>query len=134
MGYNIEISFNIIKHSSITEIQSYIKDLAEECRCNFIYYDYEYEPNAKYKREHCIITANFDNLNIIKFMKTIKKTEGLYIETIYDDFSHLILYASKYYQTQKMTKGCVKEYKREKRERALSEDDTIILNSVQSRS
>jgi hypothetical protein len=134
MGYNIEISFNIINHNNITEIKNYIKKIAEECRCNFLYDDYEFEPHAKYKREHCIITANFDNLDIINFVKKIKKTEGLYIETIYDDFSHLILYASKYYQTQKMTKGCVKEYKREKRERSLSEDDTIILNSVQRRS
>jgi hypothetical protein len=132
MGYNIEISYNIIKHSSVTEIQNNIKGLAEECSCNFFYEDYEFEYNTCYQRKHCIITVNLDNLNTIKFVKRIKKIDGLYIESIYDDFSNMILYASKYYQTQKMSKGCVNEYKQEKRERSYSEDDTIILNTVKT--
>jgi hypothetical protein len=56
--------------------------------------------------------------------------EGLYIEMIYDEEINRILYASKYYQTQKMDKYIVKDYNSNKRKRSYSEDDTLILDAI----
>jgi hypothetical protein len=133
MGYNIELSFDIFKNSSITEIQNNIKDIATRHNCNYCYEDYEFEKNVQYQRRHCIMTANFENSNInylVDFLKNINKTEGLYIELIYDEEINKILYASKYYQTQKMNKSCAKDYNNEKRERSYSEDDILILDAI----
>jgi len=133
MGYTIEISFNILKQSSVTKIQDKVKNLAVECGCQYLYDDYEVEMNVQYKRNNCIMTVNFCDTNItyfIYFLKYIKSVDGLNIETIYDDLTNMILYASKYYQTQKMNKGCAKDYQVQKRKRSYSEDDTMILNVV----
>jgi hypothetical protein len=56
--------------------------------------------------------------------------EGVHIELIYDEIINKILYASTYYQTQKMDKKISKEYKIEKRERIYSEYDTMILDAI----
>jgi hypothetical protein len=133
MGYNIELSFDILKHSSISEIQNIIKELANKNKCNYCYEDYEYETNVQYKRQHCIMTTHFENSNIkylVEFLKNISNMEGLHIEVIFDEELNKILYASKYYQTQKMNKYIVKEYNSNKRERSYSEDDTLILDAI----
>ena len=130
MGYNIEVSFNVYKNSSVTETQDSIKILATNCGCNYFYEDYEFETNVQYQRRHYVITVNFENNSNIKFitdfLKNIKRVKGLYIESIYDDETNVILYASKYYQTQKMIKG--NNYKEERKKRSYSEDDTKIIN------
>ena len=134
MGYSIEVSFNILKHSSITETQDFIMNLATFYGCISCYLDYEFETNVQYKRTHSILVVNFDNSNmyyLIEFLKKIRMTSGLFIETIYDDNSSMILYASKYYVTQKMDKNIAKEYSKNKRKRSYSEDDTMILNTVE---
>ena len=41
MGYNIELSFNILKNSSVSEVQNNIKELAIKNNCNYFYEDYE---------------------------------------------------------------------------------------------
>jgi len=130
MGYNIEVSFNVYKNSSVTETQDNIKMLATNSGCNYFYEDYEFENNIHYQRRHYVITVNFErNLNIkfiTDFLKNIKRQKGLYIESIYDDESNVILYASKYYQTQKMIKG--NNYKEERKKRSYSDDDMQIMN------
>jgi len=130
MEYNIEVSFNIYKHSSVTETQDNIKNLASNSGCNYFYEDYEFENNIQYQRRHYVITVNFDknaNIKLITdFVINIKKDKGLYIETIYDDETNVILYASKYYQTQKMLKE--NNYKEERKKRSYSEDDVKIIN------
>jgi hypothetical protein len=136
MGYNIEVSFNISKHSSVTELQEFVKEQAQKYNCSSCYEDYEYETNVQFKRNHCIMTTNFDELNIIyfiAFLKNIKLVPGLYIECIYDDANNSILYASSYYLTQKMEKHFAKTYKTEKRKRSYSEDDIMILNEVEKK-
>ena len=103
MGYSIEVSFNILKHSSVTETQNFILNLATTYGCISCYVDYEFETNVQYKRNHNIIVINFENTNIynlIEFLKKIKMTSGIFIETIFDDNMNMILYASKYYLTQ----------------------------------
>jgi hypothetical protein len=130
MGYNIEVSFSLVKNSSVTELQQNIKNLAEECSCFYYYEDYEFETHVMYQRKHCIITVNSNNsdiYNLIKFLKYIKNTKGLYIEVIYDEDSNKIIYASKYYITQKMSKGSSKYYKDERKKKVYTEDDAKII-------
>jgi hypothetical protein len=132
MGYNIEVSFNILKHSSVTEIQELIKEQAHNCGCNFCYEDYEFETNVQYKRNHCIMLTNFEIENtayFITFLRKIKRIPGIYIECIYDDENNNILYASRYFLTQKITEK--KSYKTEKRKRCYSEEEILILNEVE---
>jgi hypothetical protein len=133
MGYNIEVSFNVLKTGSVTELQQNVKNYAEECGCDNFYEDYEFENKSQFQRRHCIMTANFSPTNmtyLIKFLKFVKSNHGLYLESIYDDDSNIILYASQYYITQKMDKGCAKEFAIEKRKRSYSEDETMILHSI----
>ena len=136
MGYNVEVSFDILKHSSVTELQEFVKEQAHSCGCNSCYEDYEYETNVQFKRNHCIMVSNFDETNtlyFIDFLKNIKCNPGLYIECIYDDTNNSILYASSYYLTQKMEKHFAKTWKKEKRKRSYSEDDIMILNEVEKK-
>ena len=67
---------------------------------------------------------------LIKFLKCIKNTKGLYIELIYDEDSNKIIYASKYYITQKMSKGSSKYYKDERDKKAYTDDDNIIIETM----
>lgn len=136
MGYNVEVSFDISKHSSVTELQEFVKEQAHNCGCDSCYDYYEYETNVQFKRNHCIMVTNFDETNIIyfiDFLKIIKCIHGLYIECIYDDTNNSILYASSYYLTQKMDKHFSKKWKTEKRKRSYSEDDIMILNEVEKK-
>ena len=136
MGYNVEVSFDILKHSSVTELQEFVKEQAHSCGCNSCYDYYEYETNVQFKRNHCIMVSNFDETNtlyFIDFLKNIKCVPGLYIECIYDDTNNRILYASSYYLTQKMEKHFAKTFKAEKRKRSYSEDDIMILNEVEKK-
>ena len=131
MGYNIEVSFNILKNSSVSEIKNMIINGANGCE--FCYEHYEYDSHTQFKRNHCVMTVYFSETNItelVKFVKFIRKIKGIYLESIYDDSERYILYASQYYITQKMNKICGKSYKKERRERSYSEDENMILNSI----
>ena len=133
MGYNIEVSFNILKNSSVTELQAIVRNLAEECGCESFYEDYEYETNTQFKRNHCIMIVNFqdkNSINLLHFLRFIRSKEGLFLESIYDEDTRTILYASQYYVTQKMNKSNAKVFKREKRERSYSDDENMILKTI----
>ncbi len=133
MGYNIEVSFDVLKNSSGTELLNNVRDLAEECLCEHFYEDYEFENKTQYKRNHCIITINFTHKEInymIKFLDNIRKNKNLYVETIYDENNHSILYASQYFITQKMNKNAAKDFKIMKRKRSYSDDENMILHTV----
>jgi len=131
MGYNVEVSFSLVANSSVTEIQDNIKDLAAICGCSFYYDDYEFDDTTKHKRNHSIIVLNFNNSDIqdlIKFLINIKSTKGLYIEVIYDECNSKIIYASKYYTNQQMSKYSSKSFKEERKTRTYSEDDVKIID------
>jgi hypothetical protein len=133
MGYNIELSFNVLKSSSISEQILLIKNLANEYNYNYLYDDYEYSINKNDKKTTCVMLLNFDNINtnyLVKFLRYIKSNNLFYIEVIYDENSSQILYASQYYLTDKMNKHSVNQYKKNKRVRSYSEDDTLILNTI----
>ena len=41
MGYNVESSLNILKHTNITEVQNKIKEIVNDSFCNFFYDNYD---------------------------------------------------------------------------------------------
>lgn len=107
MGYNIEISFNIIKQCSVIEIIENVKSFAKFLECEIFYHDYEMEFYTLNKRNHCIITVVFSQnsiINLIKFLKYIKKQPFLHIESIFNDKTNILIYTSKYYKTKMMNK------------------------------
>ena len=131
MGYNIEISFNVLKNSSILKLLEEIRMKANEHECENFYQDYEFENKVQFQRRHCLIMIEFSQENVknmIDFLNIIKKNNKLYIELIYNEDNHSILYASQYFMTQKMDKHAAKKFKSEKRERSYSEDEIDILN------
>lgn len=133
MGYNIEVSFNIYKNGSVTQLLEKVRNLAEDCLCENFYEDYEFENKVKYERRHCVMTINFsqENIdNIVIFLKNIKKNKGLLVELIYDEDNNVILYASQYYISQKMNKLSAKTFKLKRLERSYSSDENLILKSV----
>ena len=133
MGYNIELSFNILKNSSITELLNDIKLLAENCGCSDFYDDYEFENKFQFERRHCIISVDFSQEkinNMIEFLISVKKFEGVFIELIYDLFKNKVLYASQYYITNKMDKYTAKEFKLERKTIVYSDIENVILNIV----
>ena len=133
MGYTVESSLNILKHTNITEVQNKIKEIANDSVCNFFYDNYEFENNKQIKRTNYTFTTNFENdsiVNVPYFIKNIKKIPGIYIENIYDDDANVLLYASKYYQRVMMNPLLAKGYNTNKRVRSYSEDDTKILREL----
>lgn len=137
MGYNIEISFNVLKLTSVTKIVDDVKELAEKHCCTYCYNDYDFDYKTQYQRSHGIIVLNFSHPNIhllIDFLRSIRKSEGLYIEVIYDETTSSILYASQYYITQKMEKNLAKTFSKNKRERSYSDDDNMILDTFKRKS
>jgi hypothetical protein len=131
MGYNIEISFNILKNPNTSQMEKEIISIALANSCNHFHNFYEME-NGHIPRNHSIFTTHFDEhkiQNILNFLRDIKKTKGLYIESIYDDEANKLLYASTYYLTT-MRKDCANQFKQEKRVRSYSEDELIILNEL----
>jgi len=136
MGYSIEVSFDILKNSSVSELKSNVIQLANECGCKYYYDIYEFEKNTQFRRAHCVLNLNFEETTtnfLVEFLRKIKKSEEIYIESIFEDDTNKLLYASKYYLTQKMDKGIAKNFKANRRERSYSEDDKMILNVVENK-
>jgi len=133
MGYNIEVSINMMKHPNVSEIKREITDFALELNCDHYYYIYEVENKIRIPRNHIIIVVNFDDseiFNCAHFLKTIKKMKNLHIECIYDDeIACNLLYASQYYLST-VEKDKVIKYNKNKRERSLSDNDKTILEPV----
>lgn len=133
MGYNIEVSFNVLKNGSMTKLLEDTKKCAEECFCEDFYEDYEFENKVQFARRHCVLSVKFSESklnNMIEFLNNVKKNNGLFVELIYNEENESILYASQYFITQKMDKYVAKTFKTERRERSYSDDETMILKAV----
>ena len=137
MGYNIEVSINLLRHTNISEIKKEIADYALDYDCNYYYYLYEMEGGCRIPRNHCIMVINFDDdqiFNCASFLKLIKRIKTLHIECIYDDdIVCKLIYASQYYQTT-MEKDKAIKYNKFKRERSLSDNEKMILEQVSKKS
>jgi hypothetical protein len=101
MGYNIELSINMLNVTKFSEIENTIYDVAETYNCNNIYSLNEADGTLKIPRYHCVYVVTFseDSFDdLIKFVKFIKKCKiSCYIECIYNDNMFKLLYASSYY-------------------------------------
>jgi len=132
MGYNIEVSFNILKNKNVSELEDYITSVAKDCKCSSSYSLIEMETNTFMQRNHNVITSIFDEMNVndlVNYIKTIKKIKGIYIESIFNEETKQIIYASQYYLTI-LDKFVSKSYKLNKRARSYSEDETIIIDEL----
>ena len=136
MGYIIEISFNFLKQSNVSELLEDIKSYAFDLNCKSFYEDFEYEIYSQFKRNHGVITIIFNEneiINLINFLRFIKSKNGLYLESIFDENNNNLLYASQYYITKKMNKQLGKSFKNKRRERSYSEDEILILNIIKQK-
>lgn len=132
MGYNIEVSFNLLKNSNVSELEDTIITMAKNSDCTFYYSNCEIEKNLAIQRNHMVITLVFDQCKVdtmLQFIKDMKKIKGIYIESIFNEETNGMIYASQYYLTL-IDKQLSKNYKSNKRERSYSEDDIIILHEV----
>jgi len=133
MGYNVEVAFDMIKHSNVSEMKEKISSFALDFDCDYYYYQYEMINNAKMNRNHCIIIINFEDdqiFNCAEFIKTIKKINGLHIECIYEDtLLCKLIYASQYY-LKNIDKDKVIIYNKFKRERGYSDNENMLLDIV----
>jgi hypothetical protein len=136
MGYTIEISFDITKHSNVSLLKEQITGLALDFDCDNYYYFYEMDGAIRIPRNHCIIAVQFIEENLFQcadFIKTIKKIHDVHIECIYeDDILCKLIYASRYY-LQHVDKRAVVIYNKFKRERSYSDNETIILEIVEKK-
>jgi len=133
MGYNIEISFNILKQCSINDGKKYLIELACDYLCESYFVDFEMENSYHFKRNHCVITIHFENLqinNMIEFIKFIRKDKIYYIETICHDDSNHCIYASKHYLFHNVHKILAKDYITQKKIIIMSEQDKAILSAL----
>jgi len=133
MGYNVELSFNILKQSSISNFIKSVVDVAENNGCKNYYYNCEFNNDIYQQRNHYVLIFDFENEifeNFLNFIKNIKKIRNLNIEIIYEN-NNVILYASSYYLSKMMDKQIAKNYKKNKRERSYSEDEILVLNEVE---
>jgi hypothetical protein len=99
MTYYIEISYDTRKHNC-SELNKLLVNISQQHNCFRSYDDYEINGYDRVvKRNHCINTFLFeeiDMLQIYKFIRKINKLSKVYIESVYTDL--YILFASKKYQ------------------------------------
>ena len=135
MAYQIEISFNLKKRGNLTETKNLIINKANKFESNRYYENFEMAcVNRTMKRNHYVLTFFFETSQelVAKFIKFIKSENNIYIESIYDDNNHDLLYASSKYLNM-MEKECVKAYLNNKKKGIFKEKYSIIINQVNNK-
>ena len=132
MGYNIEISVNILKETKFSEVEKSIKGIAEFYSCDNIYSLTEEDGTKKIPRYHCVyviyfVDDNFDNL--IKFLKFIKNFKSSYIECIYKNDICKLLYASSFY-LKSIDKELSKKYKNFIKDKNFTQNENKLLREL----
>ena len=69
---------------------------------------------------------------LAKFVKFVKKESSIYIESIYDEASNKLFYASNKYFNM-MEKDCVKAYLSNKKNGVFKEKYSVIINEVNNK-
>jgi len=140
MGYTLEISFDLLNRTAddIHTKRDALIDLALASQCDHHYTLYETQPPsndggaASPARHHEILVVHFldddDSLfSCAAFLRMVRKQSGLTLECIYEDnITCKLLYASRGYM-QLMEPGAAQRFRREKRERSLSETEKSLL-------
>ena len=83
MGYNIEISVNMLKETNFFEIERNIQDTANFYSCNSLHVSSEEDGTKKIPRYHCIFVVNFLDENFDNFIKFIKVLIDICVTTYF---------------------------------------------------
>lgn len=132
MGYNIEVSVNMLKNTNFSEIEMKIKSMAEFYSCDNIYSFTEEDGTIKIPRYHCIYVVNFldDNFdNLINFLKFIKRHKSSYIECVYENDIFKLLYASSFY-LKSIDKELSKKYKQFIKDKHFTPNENKLLSEL----
>lgn len=132
MGYNIEISVNILKETKFSEIENTIHNIAQLYNCYNIYTVSEEDGTLKIPRYHSIYVINFleeDFDNLIKFLKYFKNYKSGYIECIYDNDIYKLLYASSFYLNN-IDKELSKKYKQFIKDKKFTPNEIKLLTEL----
>jgi len=130
MGYNIEISINILKETKISEKEFYIKDIAKSNFCDNIFLLNEVDGTNKIPVYKCIYIVEFNDDKfdfIIQFIKQIKKIKSLNIECVFNNSKNYLIYASSFY-LQNINVDISKKYKKYKLENNFLQNDKTIID------
>ena len=130
MGYNIEISVNVLKETKFLEVEKTIRDIAEFYSCDNMYSLTEEDGTAKIPRYHCIYVIYFidNNLdNLVKFIKYIKTQKSSHIECLYENnLPNKLLYASSLY-LKSINKGLLNKYRQFIKNKVFTQNETKLL-------
>ena len=130
MGFNIEISINLLKNTNVTEIKNDVIHWATHYNCQEFYSFSETEGMLKNPICKYIVNIEFSEKsmpNLLDFIKNMKTNKNVHIECIYaNDVLSKLIYASQVY-LKTLHKDSVNNYKSFKRQRSYSEDEQMIL-------
>ena len=132
MGYNVEISVNMLKETKFSEVEKTIQGIAEFYSCDNIYSLTEEDGTKKIPRYHCVYVINFvdENFdNLVKFLKFIKNHKSSYIECIYENDMYKLLYASSFY-LKSIDKELSKKYKQFIKDKNFTPNETKLLREL----
>ena len=131
MGFNVEISVNLLKDSKFSEIENTIQDIAEFYECESIYSISEEDGTKKIPRYHLLYIINFEYDNFekfIKFLKIMKNYKKVCIESIFNNTlcKSKLLYASSYYLNN-IDKDISEKFKKFLKDKQFSPNEKILL-------
>jgi len=132
MGYNIDISVNMVKEKTFSEIETTIVNTAELYGCESVVLISEEDGTIKIPRYHMIFVINFveENFeNFIKFIKLIKDYKKCYIESIYNNSINKLVYASSTY-LKNIDKEISNKYKKFICEKKFTPNENILLKEL----
>lgn len=132
MGYNVEISVNLLKETKFLELEKTIQGIAEFYNCDNFYIFNEEDGTIKIPRYHSIYVIyfgyeNFDNL--VKFLKFIKKYKISYIECLYENDVYKLIYASSFY-LKGLDKELSKKYKQFIKDKNFTPNEIKLLREL----
>ena len=130
MGYNIELSVNLMKLKKFTDLEHLTRYFKEYFECESVYTLTETDGTAKIPRYSYVIIVAFikDKFEqFLNFIDMVKTQKNLYIECIYhEDGCVQLLYASSYY-LKTIDKEFVVKYRKP---RSYSDEEIKVLNKI----
>lgn len=91
----IDLSINVNKVNSLTNIKKYLENLSEKYNSSLSYSNHEIEGTGSKILKHNYIFSlefeNIDNNNYINLLKDINKYKNISIDKIYDDNTNKII-------------------------------------------
>ena len=137
MGYTVEVSFDVRTRGNITEVKRELRNIADNCNCEGMYFMHEIEGKGRnIQRNHCVFVVNFDLnqiMDIIYFLTKMRQDSYIYIECMYQDDSicNLIHASPKY--LQRMEKNFVKQYKKERKTHIYTQIEENFISTIRGK-